>query len=53
MERVVEKVIKTIETEAHTSGLTDRIRVMLNQLLDIEEDVNKEEEEDYKEELIQ
>jgi exosome complex component RRP4 len=55
MERVVEKVIKTIEAEAHTSGLTDRVREMLNQLLGIEEAEKevKEEEEDYKEELIQ
>jgi len=54
MERVVEKVIKTIEAEAHTSGLTDRVREMLNQLLGIEEaEAEKEEEEDFKEELIQ
>jgi|GEM_PF-2857473 RNA-binding protein Rrp4 and related proteins (contain S1 domain and KH domain) len=33
MERVVQKVVKTIEEEAHTSGLTDRIRDMLLELL--------------------
>ena len=63
MERVVQKVVKTIEEEAHTSGLTDRIRDMLLELLGEKtektedtatEDVAKKEEEDeFKEELIQ
>jgi exosome complex component RRP4 len=54
MERVVQKVVKTIEEEAHTSGLTDRIRDMLTELLG-EKAEKKEEEgkEEYKEELIQ
>lgn len=47
MERVVEKVINTIEAEAHTSGLTDRVRDMLKELL------GKDEEDEFKEELIQ
>lgn len=33
MERVAEKVIKMIEEQAHTSGLTDRVREMLSELL--------------------
>jgi len=36
MERVAEKVINMIEDQAHTSGLTDRVRNMLAQLLGIE-----------------
>lgn len=56
MERVVQKVVKTIEEEAHTSGLTDRIRDMLLEILgegkEKTEDVKKEEDE-FKEELIQ
>ncbi|MGF7118233.1 exosome complex RNA-binding protein Rrp4 [Methanobacterium oryzae] len=40
MERVAEKVINMIEDQAHTSGLTDRVRNMLSELLgkEIEED---------------
>ncbi|BDZ68024.1 exosome complex RNA-binding protein Rrp4 [Methanobacterium ferruginis] len=59
MERVVQKVVKTIEEEAHTSGLTDRIRDMLMELLEEgtekteTEETSKKEEEDFKEELIQ
>jgi exosome complex component RRP4 len=46
MERVAEKVINMIEDQAHTSGLTDRVRNMLSELLgkEIEED-NEELEE--------
>ncbi len=55
MERIVQKVIKTIEEEAHTSGLTDRIKNMLFELLgektEKTEKTNKE--EDFEEELIQ
>jgi exosome complex component RRP4 len=36
MERVAEKVINMIEDQAHTSGLTDRVRNMLAKLLGIE-----------------
>lgn len=36
MERVAEKVINMIEDQAHTSGLTDRVRDMLAKLLGIE-----------------
>jgi exosome complex component RRP4 len=57
MERVVQKVVKTIEEEAHTSGLTDRIRDMLLELLgektEKTEDKDKKEEDQFKEELIQ
>jgi exosome complex component RRP4 len=38
MERVAEKVINMIEDQAHTSGLTDRVRNMLAKLLGIEPD---------------
>jgi len=40
MERVAEKVINMIEEQAHTSGLTDRVRNMLSELLgkEIEEE---------------
>ncbi len=57
MERVVQKVVKTIEEEAHTSGLTDRIRDMLLELLgkktEETEIATKEEKEEFDEELIQ
>ena len=36
MERVAEKVINMIEEQAHTSGLTDRVREMLGKLLGLE-----------------
>lgn len=47
MERVAEKVINMIEDQAHTSGLTDRVRKMLSELLgkEIEEDEEGLEEE--------
>ena len=43
MERVAEKVINMIEDQAHTSGLTDRVRNMLSQLLgkEIKEEVEE------------
>jgi exosome complex component RRP4 len=44
MERVAEKVINMIEDQAHTSGLTDRVRNMLAKLLGIEPE---EHESDY------
>ena len=53
MERVVQKVVKTIEEQAHTSGLTDRVRDMLTELLGQEKEEKKEKEEEYQEELIQ
>lgn len=59
MERVAEKVINMIEEQAHTSGLTDRVRNMLFELLGKEPtDPEKgkeesEEEEENGEELIQ
>ena len=52
MERVVQKVIKTIEEQAHTSGLTDRVRDMLIELLGQEKE-DKKKEDEYQEELIQ
>jgi len=36
MERVAEKAINVIEEEAHTSGLTDRIKNMLDEILEEE-----------------
>ncbi len=47
MERVAEKVINMIEDQAHTSGLTDRVRNMLSELLgkEIEEEEEEVEEE--------
>ena len=56
MERIVQKVIKTIEEEAHTSGLTDRIKNMLFELLGEKTEKTEKttkEEDDFKEELIQ
>ena len=46
MERVAEKVINMIEEQAHTSGLTDRVRKMLSELLGKE--IEEEEEEERK-----
>ncbi|MGB9938120.1 MAG: exosome complex RNA-binding protein Rrp4 [Methanobacterium sp.] len=48
MERVAEKVINMIEQQAHTSGLTDRVRNMLSELLgkEIEEEVEDAVEEE-------
>ncbi len=45
MERVAEKVINMIEEQAHTSGLTDRVRNMLFELLGKEKPLEKEETE--------
>ncbi|CDG64657.1 MAG: exosome complex component [Methanobacterium sp.] len=55
MERIVQKVVRTIEEEAHTSGLTDRIRDMLVELLgDKTENTAEEEvENEFEEELIE
>ncbi|MBM4240805.1 MAG: exosome complex protein Rrp4 [Euryarchaeota archaeon] len=44
MERIAEKVIKTIEKEAHTSGLTDRVRDMLSELCGEEKEETPEKE---------
>ncbi len=52
MERVAEKVITMIEEQAHTSGLTDRVRNMLLELLDkspATEEEKKQKEEDENE----
>jgi exosome complex component RRP4 len=45
MERVAEKVINMIEEQAHTSGLTDRVREMLGKLLGIEPEESEAESE--------
>ncbi len=52
MERVAEKVINMIEEQAHTSGLTDRVREMLARLLghEPEEPETEESEESETEE---
>ena len=42
MERVAEKVINMIEEQAHTSGLTDRVRNMLLELLGKEKPLEKQ-----------
>ena len=57
MERVAEKVINMIEEQAHTSGLTDRVREMLGKLLGIEPEESEaesepEESEDESEESV-
>ncbi len=44
MERVAEKVINMIEEQAHTSGLTDRVRDMLARLLGHEPEESETEE---------
>jgi exosome complex component RRP4 len=44
MERVAEKVINMIEEQAHTSGLTDRVRDMLARLLGHEPEESEESE---------
>jgi len=46
MERVAEKVINMIEDQAHTSGLTDRVRKMLYELLGKEIEEEKEDVEE-------
>lgn len=57
MERVAEKVINMIEEQAHTSGLTDRVRNMLLKLLGkspvTEEDKEEDEDGENGEEFIQ
>jgi len=45
MERVAEKVINMIEEQAHTSGLTDRVREMLGKLLGLEPEESEAESE--------
>ncbi|MDD3985002.1 MAG: exosome complex RNA-binding protein Rrp4 [Methanobacterium sp.] len=53
MERVAEKVINIIEEQAHTSGLTDRVRDMLAKFLGHEpEDTEPEENEAEEFEII-
>ena len=44
MERVAEKVINMIEEQAHTSGLTDRVREMLATLLGRESEISEDSE---------
>ncbi|MEW6010841.1 exosome complex protein Rrp4 [Methanobacterium alkalithermotolerans] len=53
MERIAEKVIKMIQNQAHTSGLTDRVREMLAELTgeEIEESEEVSEDLDEAEEL--
>jgi exosome complex component RRP4 len=51
MERVAEKVINMIEEQAHTSGLTDRVREMLGKLLGIEPEESEAESEPEESEL--
>jgi exosome complex component RRP4 len=50
MERVAEKVINMIEEQAHTSGLTDRVRNMLFELLGKEKPLENQEEAEKTEE---
>jgi exosome complex component RRP4 len=50
MERVAEKVINMIEEQAHTSGLTDRVRDMLARLLGHEPEESEIEESEESEE---
>ena len=51
MERVAEKVINMIEEQAHTSGLTDRVREMLGKLFGIEPEESEAESEPEESEL--
>jgi exosome complex component RRP4 len=51
MERVAEKVINMIEDQAHTSGLTDRVRDMLAKLLGHEPQETEAEAEAESEEI--
>jgi len=46
MERIAEKVILMIDREAHTSGLTDRVRELLDKLTGSEEETPAEHEEE-------
>ena len=48
MERIAEKVILMIDREAHTSGLTDRVRELLDRLTGVEPDIQVEESEGTK-----
>ena len=50
MERVAEQVINMIEEQAHTSGLTDRVRNMLFELLGKEKPLENQEEAEKTEE---
>jgi len=55
MERVAEKVINMIEEQAHTSGLTDRVRNMLLELLGKEKpetELNEKSEIEQKEDKV-
>jgi len=45
MERIAEKVILMIDREAHTSGLTDRVRELLDRLTGVEPEIQVEESE--------
>ncbi|MGC9517777.1 MAG: exosome complex RNA-binding protein Rrp4 [Methanomicrobiales archaeon] len=45
MERITEKVINMIEDQAHTSGLTDRVRDMLSELVNGETEESEADEE--------
>jgi len=45
MERIAEKVVLMIDREAHTSGLTDRVRELLDRLTGVEPEIQVEESE--------
>ncbi|MDL2270724.1 exosome complex protein Rrp4 [Methanobrevibacter sp. OttesenSCG-928-I08] len=47
MENITKDIIKLIEAEAHTSGLTDRIKNKLTLIIDGEEAVEEEDFDDY------
>ena len=58
MEQIVKNIIKLIEREAHTSGLTDRIKNKLCLLIDgelppEEEEVEEEPEDDFEEDAFE
>lgn len=58
MEQIVKNIIKLIEREAHTSGLTDRIKNKLCLLIDgelppQEEEVEEEPEEEFEEDAFE
>ena len=58
MEQIVKNIIKLIEREAHTSGLTDRIKNKLCLLIDgelppQEEEVEEESEEEFEEDAFE
>ena len=53
MERVAEKVINMIEDQAHTSGLTDRVRDMLAKLLGRESEEVESEEADVESDEVE